>query len=97
MNKEWRVEKKSKKSINVEGGFFFQNQKRDFTFIREMRVPNIEQIISRWIQPNTALDTLVQELILYTWSFSSLIYYSGGPQKLLCISLALEFDKYTTL
>ena len=30
--------KKSKKSINVEGGFFFKISKRDFTFIREMRV-----------------------------------------------------------
>jgi hypothetical protein len=38
--------KKSKKSINVEGGFFlwrvkfFKIGKRDFTFIREMRVCN---------------------------------------------------------
>ena len=37
--------KKSKKSINMEGGFFlwrvefFKIGKRDFTFIREMRVP----------------------------------------------------------
>ena len=31
----------SKKSINVEGGFFFfKISKRDFTFIREMRVSN---------------------------------------------------------
>ena len=39
--------KKSKKSINVEGGFFlwrvefFKIGKRDFTFINEMRVPDI--------------------------------------------------------
>ena len=39
---------KSKKSINVEGGFFFWRVeffkigKRDSTFIREMRVLNIE-------------------------------------------------------
>ena len=30
--------KKSKKSINVEGGIFLKISKRDFTFIREMRV-----------------------------------------------------------
>ena len=60
-------------------------------------IKHIELILYQWIQPNILLDTLVQELILYTWSFSSLIYYSGGPQKLLCISLAMEFDKYTTL
>ena len=30
--------KKSKKSINVEGGKKFKIDKRDFTFIREMRV-----------------------------------------------------------
>ena len=29
---------KSKKSINVEGGFFFKINKRDSTIIREMRV-----------------------------------------------------------
>jgi hypothetical protein len=45
INVEWKGEK-SKKSINVEGGFFlwrvecFKIGKRDFTFIREMRVLN---------------------------------------------------------
>ena len=46
INVEWRVEK-SKKSINVEGGFFlwsvefFKIGKRDVTFIREMRVHSL--------------------------------------------------------
>jgi len=46
INKEWRVEK-SKKSINVEGGFLFcggwnfsKSVSVDPTFIREMRVIN---------------------------------------------------------
>ena len=44
LNMEWRVEKKSKKSINVEGDFylwrveFFKIGKGDVTFIRKMRV-----------------------------------------------------------
>ena len=51
-NVEWRVEK-SKKSINVQGGFlicvsrveFFKIGKRDVTFFREMRVPPMYIII----------------------------------------------------
>jgi hypothetical protein len=44
LNVEWRGGGESKKSLNVEGGFFlwkvecFKIGKRDFTFIREMRV-----------------------------------------------------------
>ena len=48
-------------------------------------IKHIELILYQWIKPNILLDTLVQELILYTLYFSSLIYYSGGPQNLLLV------------
>jgi hypothetical protein len=52
--------KKSKKSINMEGGFFlwrvefFKINKRDFTFIREMRVTSIDDVITLedWSEKN---------------------------------------------